>query len=346
MRAMVLKSLMALDVNPSPLELAEWPDPVPGVGEVVIRVSVCGVCHTELDEIEGRASPPNLPIIPGHQAVGRVESVGPGVSGLKAGDRVGAAWIWSACGTCAFCRSDRENLCRDFIATGRDAHGGYAELMAIPAAFTFPIPDIFSDAEAAPLLCAGAVGYRALRLTNIENGQNLGFTGFGASAHLVLQLVKQHYPDTKTFVFARDKKEQEYAMTLGATWAGNTMDSAPEKLHAIIDTTPAWKPMASALRSLERGGRLVVNALRKEETDKAEFLKLDYEAHLWLEKEIKTAANVTRRDVHDFLKLAAKIPLRPEIQEYTLEDANLALLDLKQKHVKGAKILRIQNNGE
>lgn len=341
MRAMLLKAVGPLRANPAPLESADWPDPVPGPGEILIRVNACGVCHTELDEIEGRTPPPRLPIIPGHQVVGRVEDLGPGAEGFRVGDRVGVAWIFSACGRCVYCRRGLENLCSQFRATGRDASGGYAERMTAPAAFAHAIPDVFDDEEAAPLLCAGAIGFRSLRLTGIEDGQSLGLTGFGASAHLVLKLVRHRFPGTRVFVFARTESERAFARELGAAWAGDTAEHSPEALHAIIDTTPAWTTVVEALGNLERGGRLVVNAIRKEEADKEALLGLDYPKHLWLEKEIKSVANVTRADVREFLRLAAEIPLKAEVQEYPLEEANRALTEMKAGIIRGAKVLRV-----
>ncbi len=341
MKAMILKELGDIRKNRAPLVLMDWPDPVPGPGELLIKVSACGVCHTELDEIEGRTPPPRLPIILGHQVVGRVAGSGAGAIRFAIHDRVGVAWIYSACGACSFCLSGNENLCSQFRATGRDAHGGYAEYLTVPEPFAYPIPEAFSDVEAAPLLCAGAIGYRSLRLTGIRDGQNLGLVGFGASAHLVLKMVRRAYPKTKVFVFARMDKEKSFARELGAVWAGGIEEECPEKLQAAIDTTPAWKPLLEALKNLEPGGRLVVNAIRKEEADKNELLKLDYPRHLWLEKEIKSVANVARKDVEEFLALAAAIPLRPVVQEYKLEEANTALLELKERKIRGAKVLKI-----
>lgn len=341
MRAMLLRNTAVLKDNPIPLELVIVPDPVPAANEVLIRVHACGVCHTELDEIEGRITLPVLPAILGHQVVGRVEVVGEKVKTPKVGERVGVAWIYSACGHCEFCRGGEENLCNKYRATGRDAHGGYAEFMTVPAAFTYRIPDGFTDAEAAPLLCAGAIGYRSLRLTNLQNGQKLGLTGFGASGHLVLKFVRHYYPDTPLFIFARDEKERAFALELGASWAGDTADNSPEKLHAIIDTTPAWFPVVHALGNLLPGGRLVINAIHKDGHDKKALLTLDYPKHLWQEKEIKSVANITRADVRDFLHLAAKIPLKPEVQEYALKDANQALFDMQGKTIRGAKVLRL-----
>ena len=341
MRAMILPALCRLDENSNPLQLAELSDPVPGPGEILVRVSACGVCHTELDEIEGRTPPPRLPVVLGHQVVGRVAALGPGAADFRVGERVGVAWIYSACGACEFCRSGRENLCADFRATGRDANGGYAELMVVPERFAYRIPDGFSDAQAAPLLCAGAIGYRSLRLSGLQDGQNLGLTGFGASAHLVLKMVRHRHPRSRVFVFSRTEAERAFALELGATWAGDTTDTAPEPLHCIIDTTPVWRPVVEALRNLAPGGRLVINAIRKEEYDKEALLGLDYPAHLWLEKEIKSVANVARADVSEFLTLAADIPIVPEVQEYALEDANRALVALKARQIRGAKVIRV-----
>lgn len=338
---MVLKQLCSLEENKTPLEFMNLPDPVPEKNEILVKVTACGVCHTELDEIEGRTPPPHLPIVLGHQVVGKVVETGSGINSLKVGDRVGVAWIYSSCGSCKFCRNGNENLCPDFKATGRDINGGYAEYMKVPEDSAFPIPKVFSDSEAAPLLCAGAIGYRSLRLTGIKDVNNLGLTGFGASAHLVLKMVKQKYPNTKVFVFARSEKERDFAQELGAVWAGDTEETSPEKLDCIIDTTPVWKPIVKALKNLQPGGRLVINAIRKEEIDKEYLLQLDYPTHLWMEKEIKSVANVARRDVGEFLELAAEIPIKPEIQEFALEEANQALVELKERKIRGAKVLRI-----
>jgi len=339
MKAQVLKKLCDVRENETPLELVELPAPVPGEDEILVRVATCGVCHTELDEIEGRTPPPRLPVVLGHQVVGRVVAVGRRAAAFQVGERVGIAWIYSACGACQFCRQGRENLCPHFKATGRDADGGYAEYMTVPQGFAYPIPATLSDAEAAPLLCAGAIGYRSLRLTGLQNGQNLGLTGFGASAHLVLKMVRHRYPAARVFVVARSEKERGFARELGAVWAGDTADESPVRLDSIIDTTPAWKPVVEALKNLEAGGRLVVNAIRKEEADKSYLLKLDYAAHLWQEKEIKSVANVTRQDVSEFLTLAAEMGLKPQVQEFDLEGANQALVELKTGQIRGAKVL-------
>jgi propanol-preferring alcohol dehydrogenase len=341
MKAMVLRQITDLAENKNPLELADLPVPEPGDREILVRVSVCGVCHTELDEIEGRTPPERFPIILGHQIVGRVEKNGMEATRFQIGDRVGIGWINRACGECSFCRRGNENLCRGFKATGRDVHGGYAEYTTVPGDFAYPIPEVFADGEAAPLLCAGAIGYRSLRLTGIKDGDNLGLIGFGASAHLVLKMVRRRYPLSQAFVFSRTQAERDFAMELGAVWAGDFAAEPPEKLHRAIDTTPVWGPIVEGLKNLEKGGRLVINAIRKEEVDKEALLKIDYARHLWLEKEIKSVANVSRQDVAEFLELAAQIPLKPEFQEYGLEEANKALMELKERKIRGAKVLRI-----
>lgn len=341
MRAMILNGVYDLSKDDSPLTLAEVPVPEPGYKEILVEVSACGVCRTDLDEVEGRTAPSEYPMILGHQIIGRVAALGEGASRFKTGDRVGIAWIHSACGKCEFCRSGMENLCYDFRATGRDAYGGYAEYTAVREDYAYAIPESFSDEQAAPLLCAGAIGYRSLSLCNMKNGANIGLVGFGASAHLVLQLIKFLYPDSNVFVFTRSAAERQFAMELGASWAGDIGDEAPEKMRCIIDTTPAWKPVVEALKNLDRGGRLVINAIRKESRDKDYLLNLDYERDLWMEKEIKSVANVTRKDVEEFLAAAEKIPIKPEVQVYDLKDANRALREIKEGNIKGAKVLKI-----
>jgi alcohol dehydrogenase, propanol-preferring len=333
MKAMVLSKLVSLKEVDTPLELADIPTPEPGQGQVLIKVSACGVCHTELDEIEGRTPPPRLPIVLGHQVVGRVAGLGSGSSRYSIGQRVGVGWIHSSTG-----ESD-ENLSEAFEATGRDVNGGYAEHMTVGEHYAYPIPDVFSDVQAAPLLCAGAVGYRAIKLTNLRNGQRLGLTGFGGSGHLVLQFVRYQFPDSEVYVFARDPKTRDFARSLGAAWTGDTGDKPPHPLHAIIDTTPAWRPVVEAMHNLEAGGRLVINAIRKEDADKDCLMQLSYSRDLWMEREIKTVANVTSADIAEFLPLAAQIPLVSEVSTYHLAEANRALVELKRGPVKGAKVL-------
>jgi len=349
MKAMVLRAITSLPQNKTPLSFTDAPEPEPGPGEVLLRVTRCGVCHTELDEIEGRTPPPRLPVIPGHQVVGIVEDRSGDFSRLTngttqvvtTGARVGVAWIASACGHCQYCLSGQENLCPEFKATGRDIDGGYAEYMRVRADFVHPIPDSISDSEAAPLLCAGAVGYRALKLCNLTDGGSLGLMGFGGSNHLVLKTAKHKYPKSDILVFTRNATEREFALSLGAVWAGEIHETPPEALDAIVDTTPVWGPDLEALKRLKPGGRLVINAIRKEESDKEVLLKLDYASQLWMEKEIKSVANVTRQDVREFLQLVAQANIKPEVQEYKLEEANQALLEMKQGKIRGAKVLRI-----
>lgn len=341
MKAFVIHRLCSLADEPQPLALRDVPVPQPRAGEILVRVQACGVCHTELDEIEGRTPPPHLPVIPGHQVVGRVEQCGDHATRFALGERVGVAWIFSACGRCAHCQAGDENLCTGFKATGRDADGGYAEYMVVNETFAYPIPPIFSDAEAAPLLCAGAIGYRSLRLAQMADGKRLGLTGFGASAHLVLKMAKHQFPKSDVFVFARSPHEREFALSLGAAWAGDTTDEPPALLDVIIDTTPVWTPVVEALKFLAPGGRLVINAIRKEDVDRESLTRITYATHLWMEKEIKSVANVARRDVHEFLELAAQIPIKPEVQEYPFEEANRALHDLKARRIRGAKVLRV-----
>jgi len=339
MKAQELQAVTDLRYNPEPLVFCEREIPTPGPGEILLRVRACAVCHTELDEIEGRTPPPEFPVIPGHQVVGRVESCGAGVTAHAVGDRVGVAWIYWACGRCDCCQRGLENLCPAFRATGRDADGGYAEFMVVPQDFACPIPGPLDDIETAPLLCAGAIGYRSLRLTGLHNGDPLGLTGFGGSGHLVLKLARHLYPDSKIFIFARNPLERRFGLDLGAAWAGDTTDSPPTALQAVIDTTPAWKPVLAALAHLRPGGRLVINAIRKEAGDRDLLADLDYPRHLWLEKEIKSVANVCRSDVREFLQLAAELDIRPRVEVYSLEEANRALYELKTGVVRGAKVL-------
>jgi len=340
MKAMILKKIAPIEEEP--LELEDVPTPQPGPGQIRVKISLCGICHTELDEIEGRLGA-KLPIILGHEIVGMVDGLGYGANKFKLGERVGIAWINSACGRCYFCRQGNENLCSEFQGTGCDANGGYAQYTSVAEDFAYPIPDSLSNCQAAPLLCAGAIGYRALRLTNLQDGQILGLFGFGASAHIVIQIVKYKYPNCKLFVFTRpgQQEHQNLAKKLGADWVGATGDNPPGKLNCAIDFTPAFKPIVEALRALEKGGRVVINAIRKESRDKDALMNVDYPTHLWLEKELKTVANITRSDAQEFLPLAAQIPIIPKVQEFKLEQANEALILLKQGKIQGAGILKM-----
>ncbi|WP_230981253.1 alcohol dehydrogenase catalytic domain-containing protein [Echinicola salinicaeni] len=278
-------------------------------------------------------------MVPGHEVVGIIEKCGAKVSTFKPGDRVGVAWIFSSCGKCEFCKAGLENLCFEFKGTGRDENGGYAEFMRVPAESACFIPDVFTDEEAAPLMCAGAIGYRSFHLTGLENGQPLGLMGFGASGHLVLKMVRELMHDTEVLVFTRTIEEQEFAISLGAKWAGGIEDNPPFLLNAIIDTTPVWKTMVQSLLYLKPGGRLIINAIRIEHLDQSALASIDYEKHLWMEKEIKSVANITHNDVKAFLEFAGKVSLKSAVQKYPFERANEAIWDLKHKHVQGGKVL-------
>jgi propanol-preferring alcohol dehydrogenase len=325
MRAMVLRGPPEEGSDGSRLEPANVPIPSCGPGDVLIRVSVCAVCRTDLDLVEGRVAARSYPVVPGHQVVGSVAAVGTNVTERRAGDRVGVAWIRSACGTCRWCRAGLENLCPYFEATGCDADGGYAEYLSAPAAFTYVVPNELDDVHAAPLLCAGAIGWRSLRLAELTDGDPLGLTGFGASAHLVLQMTRLRYPKSPIYVFARSAGERAFARGLGAAWAGDTTDDPPSPLAAIIDTTPAWKPVVEALPRLMPGGRLVINAIRKIDADREELARIDYASSLWMEREITSVANVTRADVDEVLAFVASSPLRPTVETMPLHEAGVAL---------------------
>lgn len=331
-----------LPLKAEPLELADLPIPSPGPRDILIKIAACGVCRTELDQIEGRISPPKLPLILGHQPVGTVAGLGTKATRFKVGDRVGGTWIYSSCGHCRFCQTGDENLCEEFQGTGCHADGGYAEYMVFPEDYVHRIPESFDNlVKATPLMCSGVVGYRSLKLTGMEDGKTLGLYGFGSANHLVIQVANFKFPKSRKFVISRNPTERELAKKLGADWVGNIEDSPPEKLDCAIDTTPAWKPMVFALENLQKGGRLVINLIRKEETDKDFLLKLDYPKHLWYEKVIKTVANVTRQDAEEFLDLATKMHIAPEIQEFRLEEANQALVELKSGKIRGSKVLRM-----
>ena len=337
MKAMVLKKNSS--VEGKPLELVDLPKPIPSSKQILVKVSACGVCHTELDEIEGRVSPSRFPMILGHEIIGRVESSGQGAKRFKQGDRVGIAWINWACGQCSFCLKGEENLCDTAKWTGKDADGGYAQYTVVSEDFAYPIPERFTDLEAAPLLCAGVIGYRALRLSGMEDGRILGLYGFGASAHIVIQIAKYKYPNGKVFVFSRpgQKEHQNLARKLGADWIGVTGDTPPGRLNCAIDFTPVGVPVREALRNLEKGGRVVINAIRKT----TPIPELDYTEHLWYEKEVKSVANVTRRDAQNFLPLAAEIPIVSETREFSLEEANEALILLKEGKIRGVGVLKM-----
>jgi propanol-preferring alcohol dehydrogenase len=334
MKAMVLKEVSPIEKKP--LKMMDIPIPKLSKKQLLVKISICGVCHTELDEIEGRL-PVRLPRVLGHEIVGSVKSLGSEATKFTEGERVGITWLNQTCGKCHFCIAGQENLCEDAQWTGKDVNGGYAQYTVISEDFTYPIPKNYNDAEAAPLLCAGVIRYRALRLTGLKNGQILGLYGFGASAHLVIQIVRYKYPDSKIFVFTRSQAHRDLANELGAHWTGQAEDNPPEKVNRAIDFTPVGQTVREALRVLEKGGRLVINAIRKVN----HIPELDYTTYLWYEKGIQSVANVTKMDAEQFLPLSAEIPIVPDIHEFKLEEANKALLYLKQGKIQGAGILRI-----
>jgi propanol-preferring alcohol dehydrogenase len=340
MRAMVLHGAAAGRAGTLVPEHVATPEPA--AGEILVRVSVCGVCRTDLDIVDGRLAPAHHPVVPGHQAIGVVAAVGLAGDDALLGQRVGVAWIHSACGVCRWCRAGLENLCPEFQATGCDRDGGYAEYLTVPAPFAHQIPSPLADEHAAPLLCAGAIGWRSLRLAGLTDGEPLALTGFGASAHLVLQLARYRYPRSPIYVFARQAGERQFALELGAAWAGVSQQRPPTPPVAIIDTTPAWTPVVDALGHLAPGGRLVINAIRKMPADQEALLRLDYASHLWMEREVKSVANVTRADVREVLAAAAAIGLRPTVAELPLARVNDALDAMRRgESVRGARVARI-----
>ena len=335
MKAMVLKKPSVAEEKP--LELVDLPVPEPADSEILVKVSVCGACHTDLDEVEGRLIPSRLPIVPGHQVVGTVAEKGKAVTKFSIGDRVGVTWLYWSCGKCDFCRTGQENLCEQAKWTGKDANGGYAEYMVVCEDYAYLLPETFSDSQAAPLLCAGVIGYRTVRLAEIVDGEVIGLYGFGASAHIVIQVIKHKFPNCPVFVFTKTEQHEQLAKKLGAAWTGRSGEKPPEKLNKAMDFTPVGECVRDALEVLDRGGRLVINAIRKETLVPA----LEYAQYLWLEKEVKSVANVTRADAEEFLPLAAQIPIVPTIEEFPLEQANEVLLSIKHSRVRAAAVLRI-----
>jgi propanol-preferring alcohol dehydrogenase len=335
MKAVILDKQSPIEEKP--LKHADLPIPVPNDKQILVEISVCGACHTDLDEVEGRLKPSKSPIVPGHQVVGKVVDKGKATAKYKIGDRVGITWLFSSCGECDFCQTDSENLCAWAKWTGKDTDGGYAEYMVIGEDFAYPVPEQFSDSQAAPLLCAGVIGYRTLRLADVTDGQKIGLLGFGASAHIVIQIIKYKFPNSPVFVFTKTEKHAELAKKLGAVWTGRSGDMPPEKLNKIMDFTPVGECVKDALGALERGGRLIINAIRKE----TPVPPLDYAEYLWLEKEIKSVANVTSQDAEEFLPLAARIPITPTIEEFPLEQANEVLYSIKHSKLRAAAVLKI-----
>ncbi len=347
MRVMLLDGIRGSE---NPLLLTEKPVPEPGDKDILIEIYACGICRTELDEITGRLIAPSYPVIPGHQAVGLVVKTGKDVKNFREGDWAAVGWIFSACGKCSYCLRWYENLCPEFRSTGLSDDGGYAEFMKINENFAHHIPEdlvkgdpLDRAAHIAPLICGGAIGYRALRASGICDGSTLGLSGFGSSASIVMKIVRHLFPGTKVFVFARDEAERNFAMELGAAWSGNFGDNCPDGMDAVIDTTPAWGPVVEMLRQLKPGGSLIINAIRKIDSDREALMRLDYAKHLWMEKVIKSVANVTRRDIDGFLETAASAGIEPEITVYPLEEANRALRELGSGGIRGSKVLVIKS---
>lgn len=329
MRAVVLR--LPREIEEGPLRIADLRDPARAAGELLLRVAACGVCRTDLQLAEGDLAVRRLPVIPGHQIVGSVEAVGPDVDGWDVGERAGVAWLAAACGACQRCIEGRENLCEGAQFTGWDRDGGYAELATVRADFALRMPEGFDDLAAAPLLCGGVIGYRSLQVSGIKPGGRLGLYGFGASARLAIQ-VATHW-GCEVFVATRSEREQRSALRLGAVWAGSYEDTPPAPLDAAVTFAPAGDVVVAALRALDRGGTVAINAIH---LDRVPEFSYD---HLWWERSLRSVANFTRRDATEFLELAASIPIRTTIEEHPLAEANEALRRLKAGEVEGAAVL-------
>ncbi len=332
MKAMILRDPRPVTINP--LELVDIPVPEPGPHEIRIKVNVCGICHTDLHTVEGELLAPKRPIIPGHQIVGIIEKLGKGVIRFKEGDRVGIAWLYSTCGKCSFCQGGNENLCNDARFTGYHVDGGYTQYTIVPEDFAYQIPSNFSDREAAPLLCAGIIGYRALRLSEVRHGQRLGLYGFGASAHIAIQVAI--YWGCEVYVFTRSKEHQELARELGAVWTGLAKDNPSKKLNSAVIFAPVGELVLDALRVLEKGGTIALAGIYM-----TPIPEMDYSQYLYYERGIRSVTASTRRDGQELLELAAKIPIRTETQSFPLEEANRALQLLKRGEINGAGVLEI-----
>ncbi|MBI1878523.1 MAG: zinc-dependent alcohol dehydrogenase family protein [Chloroflexi bacterium] len=332
MKVMQLQSAAVIDS--APLVAHEVAPPQPGPGQVRLKIHTCGVCHTDLHIVEGDLALPRLPTTPGHQVVGVVDAVGEGVTLHQSGDRLGVPWLYQTCGVCKYCRAGQENLCQNIRFTGLHADGGFAEYMVVDEKFAYPIPAAFSDVEAAPLLCAGVVGYRSLRLSGVQPGQRLGLYGFGASAHLMLQ-VARHW-GCQVFVFTRGEHHRELARSLGAVWTGGAEDDPGALMDSSIIFAPAGSLVPLALRQLDRGGTLALGGIHM-----SPIPEMPYDL-LWHERTIQSVANSTRQDVRDFLQVAAEVPVKTEIELFPLAQANEVLLRLKRSQINGAAVLVIE----
>jgi len=331
MKACLLRAPAAIETNP--LEYADVAMPQPKSGEVLVRVRACGVCRTDLHVVEGELPPRKSPVIPGHQVVGLIEKQHENARRFAVGTRVGIAWLHQTDGTCEYCRSGAENLCDNPLFTGYSVDGGYAEYIVAPEDFVYPIPEGFADEQAAPLLCAGIIGFRSLRLSGIKAGGRLGFYGFGAAAHVAIQ-VARHW-GVEVFASTRDARHQKLAMELGAAWAGGTFDEPPKKLDAAIVFAPAGEIVPAALKSLKKGGALILGGIHL-----SPIPSFDYQL-LYQERVIRSVANNTRKDGEDFLRVAAEIPIRTRAQIFPLGEANRALNALKNDAIPGAAVLHI-----
>lgn len=320
-------------IEEHPLELAEVQRPTPSSGQLLVKIELCAVCHTDLHTVEGDIHPPSLPVTPGHQVVGTVEALGDGVSGWEVGDRVGIPWLFDADGTCEFCLRGQENLCPHARFTGFDVDGGYAEAMIASAAYALRLPDALDNETAAPLLCAGIIGYRSLRQAGLEPGETLGLVGFGASAHLAIQ-VARHW-DCPVSVFTRSDGHKKLALALGAEWAGDADEDPPNPLDRIVIFAPAGGLVPKMLARLKAGGTLAINAIHM-----SPIPEFNYDL-IYGERTLKSVANLTLRDGEEFLALAAEIPIRPTVEVHPLEDANQVLEDLKHSRIDGAAVLRL-----
>lgn len=320
-------------INTAPLRAVEVDPPQPGPGQVRLKIHTCGVCHTDLHIVEGDLALPRLPTIPGHQVVGVVDTVGEGVTLHQPGERLGVPWLYQTCGQCRYCRAGKENLCQQICFTGLHADGGFAEYMVADQRFAYPIPAVFSDVEAAPLLCAGVVGYRSLRLSRAQPGQRLGLYGFGASAHLMLQ-VARHW-GCEVFVFTRGEPHRELARSLGAVWAGGAEDDPGASMDSSIIFAPAGALVPLALGRLDKGGTLALGGIHM-----SPIPEMPYDL-LWHERTLQSVANSTRQDVLDFLQIAAEVPVKTEVEVFALDQANTALLRLKRGQINGAAVLRV-----
>ena len=325
-----------LPLRENPVEITDVPTPSPSSGQVLIAVEACGVCYTDIDIIEGRVKC-KLPVIPGHQIIGRVVEISEGVSDLNVGDRVGVAWIAWSCGHCEHCVRGYENLCVHYRATGCDLDGGYAKYTVAYANYTYRVPGNVEAERLAPLMCAGSIGWRAYKLAGIYEGARVGLLGFGSSAHIVIQVIRKLHPSVEVYVFTRSREHMELARRLGADWVGHPSETPPRRVNVAIDFTPVGETVSRALELLERGGRLVVNAIRKQTP-----IVLNYAEHLWMEREVKSVANVTRSDVREFIDFYVKHGIDTHVQVYKLEEVNTALRDLKAARTRGAPVLRIK----